>query len=136
MKPKTKVTSPTGYSLTKKERNALNYLRDDTSIIIKVADKRFGVVVWNREDYLVEAKKLLDIKEVCQELKGDVEGPLEKVIKKVLRKFRNRIDISHEILDYFSIINPKLGRFFLLPKIHKRLHHVPGRPVIYDLATW
>ena len=26
--------------------------------------------------------------------------------------------------------NPKLGRFYLLPKIHKRLHNVPGRPVI------
>ena len=27
-------------------------------------------------------------------------------------------------------INPKFGRFYLLPKIHKRLHNVPGRPVI------
>ena len=26
--------------------------------------------------------------------------------------------------------NPKLGRFYLLPKIHKRLNSVPGRPVI------
>ena len=24
----------------------------------------------------------------------------------------------------------QLGRFYLLPKIHKRLHSVPGRPVI------
>ena len=26
--------------------------------------------------------------------------------------------------------NPKLGRFYLLPKIYKKLHNVPGRPVI------
>ena len=26
--------------------------------------------------------------------------------------------------------NPRLGRFYMLPKIHKRLHSVPGRPVI------
>ena len=26
--------------------------------------------------------------------------------------------------------DPKLGRFYLLPKIHKRLLNVPGRPVI------
>ena len=25
---------------------------------------------------------------------------------------------------------PKLGRFYLLPEIHKRFHDVPGRPVI------
>ena len=26
--------------------------------------------------------------------------------------------------------DPKFARFYLLPKIHKRLHNVPGRPVI------
>ena len=48
----------------------------------------------------------------------------------MIRKLRNRGDIIHETLDYFSVNNPKLGRFYLLPKIHKRLHDVPGRPVI------
>ena len=86
-------------NLTKGERNALHSLRDDTSIIIKEADKGTGVVVRDREDYLAEAKKQLDDKEVYQELRGGVEGPLEKIIKKVTRKFRNRGDISHETLD-------------------------------------
>ena len=43
---------------------------------------------------------------------------------------RNRKDISDKTLDYFLVNNPKLGRFYLLPKIHKRLNNVPGRPVI------
>ena len=43
---------------------------------------------------------------------------------------RNRKGISDETLDYFLVNNPKLGRFCLLPKIHKKLHNVPGRPVI------
>ena len=30
----------------------------------------------------------------------------------------------------FFVNKPKLGRFYLLPKIHKRLHNVPCRPVI------
>ena len=84
----------------------------------------------DREDFLAGAKKQLDDKEVSQELRGDVEGPLEKIIKKLIRKLRNRGDISHKTLDYFSVSNPKLGRFHLLPKIHKRLHAVPGRPAI------
>ena len=33
-------------------------------------------------------------------------------------------------MDYFIIKDPKFARFYLLPKIHKRLHNVPGRPVI------
>ena len=112
------------------KRNAPYSLRDDTSISIKEADKGSGVVVWDKEDYLVEVKKQLDDKDVYQELRGDVEGPLEKIIKKVIRKLRNRGDISHETLDYFSVNNPKLGRFYLLPKIHKRFYDVSGRPVI------
>ena len=101
--------------MTKGERNALYSLRDDTSIIIKEADKGSCVV---------------DDKEVYQKLRGDAESPLEKIIKKMIRKLGNRGDISHKTLDYFSVNNPKLGRFYLLPKIHKRLHDVPGRPVI------
>ena len=43
---------------------------------------------------------------------------------------RNRKDISDETLDYYLVNNTKLGRFYLLPKIHKRLYNVPDRPVI------
>ena len=52
------------------------------------------------------------------------------VINSFLRKIRNRGDISDETSDCFLVNNPKLGRFYLLPKIHKRLHNVPRRPVI------
>ena len=53
-----------------------------------------------------------------------------KVIKGVIRKIRSRGNINDETLDYFLVNNPRLGRFYLLPKIHKRLHNVTGRPVI------
>ena len=53
-----------------------------------------------------------------------------KAIKSLFRKSRNRHDISDETLDYFLRNNPKLRGFYLLPKIHKRLHNVQGRPVI------
>ena len=117
-------------NLTKEERNAIYSLRDDNTIIIKEADKGSGIVVWDRKDYLAEAKKQLDDKEVYQEVRGDIESPLIKIIKRVLGNIRNRRDIGDETLDYFLVNNPKLGRFYLLPKIHKRLHNVPGRPVI------
>ena len=121
--------------MTKGKRNALYSWRDDTPIIIKEADNRLGVVILDREDYLAEAKKQLDDKEVYQELR-DVESPLEKIIRKVIRKLRNWGDISHESLHYFSANNPKLGRFYLLPKIHKQLHDMPGRPVIWNLGFY
>ena len=33
-------------------------------------------------------------------------------------------------MKYFEVNDPKFARFYLLPKIHKRLSNVPGRPVI------
>ena len=123
-------------NLTKEEKKALYALRDDTSIIIKEADKGSGIVVWDREDYLEEAKQQLDEKDVYKKVNGDVEGPLIKLIKGVLGNVRKRGDISDKTLDYFLVNNPKLGRFYLLPKIHKRLHNVPGRFVISNSSYY
>ena len=39
-------------------------------------------------------------------------------------------DLSADNIKYFMVKNPKFARFYLLLKIHKRLHNVPGRPVI------
>ena len=47
-----------------------------------------------------------------------------------------RADISSETLNYFMVNNPRLGRFYLLPKIHKCLFDVPGRPVISNCGYY
>ena len=57
--------------LTKEEREDLYNLKDDTSIIIKVAGKVSVVVVWDREDYLKEAYRQLDDKEVYEQVPDD-----------------------------------------------------------------
>ena len=117
-------------NLTKEERLALKSLRDGTSIIIKQTDKGSGVVVWDREDYLKEAEKQLGHKEMYEKLSSDPVSPLISFAKGCLSRVKNRGDIPNETLEYVFINKPKLGRFYLLPKIHKRLHNVPGRPVI------
>ena len=70
------------FNLAKGERNALYSLRDDTSITIKEDDKGSDAVICVREDYLAESKKQLADKEVYEELRRHVEGPLDKVNKK------------------------------------------------------
>ena len=54
------------------------------------------------------------IRKFNEELREDVEGPFDKVIKKVI-KLRNRGDVFHKPLDSFSVNNPKLRKFYLLP---------------------
>ena len=65
-------------------------------------------------------------RDVYLQLKRGIKGPFQKIIQSVLRKVRNRKDISDET-DYSLVNNLKLGRFYLLPKIHKWLYNVPGR---------
>ena len=55
-------------NLTKDERLELNSLKDDTSNIIKDAEKGSGVVLWDREDYLKEAEKQLSDKKIYEQL--------------------------------------------------------------------
>ena len=116
-------------NLTKEERLVLNSSRDDTSIIIKEADKGSVVVVWDREDYLKEAEKQLGDKETYEELSSDPVSSLISIVKGCLSRVKNRGDIPNETLKYFFINKPKLGRFYLLPKIHKRLHNVLVDPL-------
>ena len=122
-------------NLTKDERNAMYSLKDDKSIIIKGADKGSVVIVWDREDYIKEATKQLEDKEVYMEVPND-SSALVSTIFKSLEKIRKRGDLSQDTLNYFLVKDPKFARFYLLPKIHKRLHDVPGRPVISNCGFY
>ena len=85
-------------NLTKEELLALNSLKDGTSIIIKEGDKGSGVAVWDREDYLKEAKKQLDDMETYEEL-SDPVSPSRSVVKGCLSRVKNRGDIPNETLE-------------------------------------
>ena len=125
----TEIPSKRFNSLTKEEREALYSLKDDPSIIIKGADKASVVVAWDREDYLKKAYRQLDHKEVYEQFSDD-SSVLANTLMKAIEKIRLRRDLPKETPDYFLVKDPKFARFYLLPKIHKRLHDVPGRPVI------
>ena len=101
-------------------------LKDDLSIIIKGADKGSVVVVWDREDYLKEAYRQLDDKEVYEQFSDD-SSALANILMKALEKIRLRVDLPKDTLDYFLVKDSK---------IHKRLHDVSGRPVISNCGYY
>ena len=110
-------------------------LKNDNTIVIKGADKGSAVVVWDREDYLKEAHKQLSDEEVYEEVTND-PSTLESPIFTAFNKIRARGDLSADNLEYFFNEDPKFARFYLLPKINKRLHNVPGRPVISNCGYY
>ena len=122
-------------NLTKEERDALYNLREDSTIIIKGADKGSVKVIWDRENYLKEAYKQLEDREVYEEVSND-SNVLVNTIIRALKKIRLRGDLSDDTLNYFVVEDLKFAGFYLLPKIHKCLHNVPGRPVISNCGFY
>ena len=95
----------------------------------KGADKGYEVRVWDIEDYLKDMHKQLSEEYVYEEVTND-PSTLESTIFTAINKVRARGDLSDGNLEYFFNNDPKCARFYLLKNIHKRLHNVPGRPVI------
>ena len=60
-------------------------MKYDPTIIIKGTDKGSEVVVWNREDYLKEAYRQLDDKEVYEQVQSD-PSVLANALMKALEK--------------------------------------------------
>ena len=54
--------------LSREEWNAIRSLADDRNILIKKADKGSCIVIWGRNNYLIEAEKQLSEKKVYQEV--------------------------------------------------------------------
>ena len=92
------------------------------------------MVVWDRDDYIQEAEKQLRDKEIYEEVSNDPQ-PLIDTIHSAVEKIR-RGDLSADNIKYFMVKDPKSARFYLLPKIHKRLENVPGRPVISNCGFY
>ena len=59
-----------------------------------------------------------------------------KLLMILLKKIQRRGDISSNILDYLNVENIKFGRFCFLPKTHKSMHNIPGRPMISNCGFY
>ena len=110
-------------------------LAEDRNIVIIKAEKGLTVVVWDRKDYTLEAEKQLSDANVYKDVFCNEKNLHELVgtSNQLFQNLKSKGKISDKQLKYFTYEYKKvsnLGKLYLLPKIHKRLHNVPGRPVI------
>ena len=94
-----------------------------------------AVVVWERRDYVKEVGKQLGDGNVYEEIPDDPESFIS-TIHRTIERIRKRGDLKKETLKYFEVKDPKFARFYLLPKIRKRLNNVPDRPVISNCGNY
>ena len=72
---------------------------------------------------------------VYEEVTND-PSTLESIIFTAVNKIRAGGGLSPNNLEYFFNKDPKFARFYLLPKIHQRLHNVPVGPVISNCGYY
>ena len=122
------------FNLTKEENFTIRNLLEDRNVIIKPANKGSAVVICDRNDYLKGAKKQLGDKSTYLETKV-IEKDLVDLVEQSNKMFENlqrKSVIQEREENYFKFNFKKatnLGKLYLLPKIHKGLSNVPGRPV-------
>ena len=90
------------------ERAALRNLKAHRSIVIKEADRGSGVVVWDKEDYILEAINQLGDSNVYLKLDSNPSEHLQKVIDDAISIIRERGDMDEKTLEYFLVNDPKL----------------------------
>ena len=93
------------------------------------------MLVWDRNDYVMEAEKQLSDKMVYKE---EFIQDLTETGNKIFRNLRNGGFITDKELKFLSLDYKRacnLGKLHLFPKIQKRLFNVPDRPVSSNCGT-
>lgn len=87
------------------------------------------MVVWDREDYLREASKQLEERDIYKKVQNNSSFLINTFLR-ALEKIRIRSDLSNDTFNYFLVKDSKFARFYLLAKFHQRLHNVLDTLVI------
>jgi hypothetical protein len=122
------VHVPKTDNLTQAERSALRDIQERDDIIINPADKGSAVVVMDKTTDLQEAERQLSDCRFYEKSESDPTLDFTQKITRALEAMHARGHIDDKTMEYLTPEDPKPGRFYLLPKIHKE--NTPGRPIV------
>ena len=122
-------------NLSQPEISALRCLKQDRNVVIKGVDKGSAVVAWDRCDYILEANRQLSDSLVYEGVDKDSVVDACSSIERRLQELRVDDTSLEGVVQYLSVGGSKVGRFYLLTKIHKGVNGVKGRPVRSNHAT-
>ena len=105
-------------NLQKNEWLAIQNLRNDKSIVIKVADKGNCWVIMNSGDYKQSVLELLKDETTYSALpEENVDENVMHIIEQFTKKYQKML--TKQEINYLTKFNHKSSQFYGLPKIHK-----------------
>ena len=120
--------APVRDNLTTRERHALKRLSRRNDIVIKSADKGSGTVVMDRNWYIDECLRQLNDSKFYKTLDKDITTDIQKRVQIYVQRMHRDQIIDDHTKRFLLQTDPKPGRFYILPKIHKQGN--PGRPIV------
>ena len=90
-------------NLSREKWNAIRSLANDSNVIIKKADKGSHIVIWGRNDCLLEAEKQLSDKKVNQEvsISENILSKLAEMSNNLFSNLKKRDYITEKQLKYW-----------------------------------
>ena len=125
----------TGCNLSKDEIDALKVLSEDKSITIRNSDKGGTVVILDSSTYSNEALRQLSDIHTYSLLKSDPTVPFSKELTILLDRAVQAGIFTAKERDLFIPVNPIMPIFHHLPKIHKGLCPLVGRPIVAGIGS-
>ena len=108
---------------------ALKELSANTNIVIKPADKGGATVIQNGADYVAEGLKLGE-QSFYKPLDSDLTTEHNTKIIAHLDNMLKRGEITERVARFLVTEEPHTAQLYLLPKVHKNVTPVPGRPIV------
>lgn len=120
-------------NLSRKEQEALLNLSNREDIVIKPANKGCGIVIFNKEDYINEGMRQLLDRKFYKPLDSDPTKEHKELITTALQDLAEEGAVDAKLCRSLISGHATPGRFYMLPKIHKKDH--PERPNISGTGT-
>ena len=98
--------------------------------MIKPADKGGATVILNRADYVAEGLRQLSDQNFYQPINDDLTTTHNEKIATHLDKMIKRGEITERVARFLITKEPRTAQLYLLPKAHKNVTPVPGRPIV------
>ena len=129
-RPKKKIISDN-------QAKALKELSSNADIVIKLADKGGATVVQNQSDYVVEGLRQLSDQNYYRPLDDNLTEEHNHMVMSNLDTMRCQDEITERAARYLVTEEPRTPQLYLLPKIHKNINPIPGRPQrVWRITTW
>ncbi len=120
-------------NITRQEKQALHTLLNDSSIIIRPADKGSGIVITDANEYVEKLRNELNDSTSYEKTNGNGLDNANTKVKQLANKlFKNGI-ISKKLQQYLIPKYPSRGKLKGNPKIHKKGN--PYRTIVNGIGT-